>query len=82
VQLAGNWRRRRGGARVSDRKMHLIARRIARLDDGRMVEKDDDCARLCNDDVILLNECNASCSCSADTARPKLDVILCDGGSS
>lgn len=47
--------RRRGGARVSDRKMHLIARRIARLDDGRMMEKDDDCARLCNDDVVLLD---------------------------
>jgi hypothetical protein len=46
--------RRRGGARVSDRKKHLIARRIPLLDDGRLMEEDDDCARLCNDDVILL----------------------------
>ena len=54
MQLAGNWRRE-GGARVSDRKMHLTARRIARLDDGRLMEENDDCARLCNNDDVILN---------------------------
>jgi hypothetical protein len=69
VQLAGSWRRE-GGARVSDRKIHLTARRNARLDD---MEKDDDSGKLCNDDVIL----NAAqlhlhlhLRCSADSARP------------